>query len=109
MARISDLQLALTGSAPVARGPAAAAAPPSTVDPATDAPMMETATAEAIGALVRVSDGAILWNERTTATMTAGKPGPQPESVRRRVAVDAVRFSLVQLERRFRQYRLRFE
>jgi hypothetical protein len=70
----------------------------------------ESATAEAIGALVRVSDGAVLWSARTTATMTGStRANETAPAARRRVALDAVRFSLVQLERRFRQYRHRFE
>ena len=103
MARVSDLELAVT-TVPTS----AASTPPK--DPRPDADAQESATAEAIGALVRVSDGAVLWNARTTATMSGGvRANETPAASRSRIALDAVRFSLVQLDRRFRQYRHRFE
>jgi len=107
MARVSDLELALLHTPRAGAGARSADNPTDglTADSAT----RDTATAEALGAFVRVSDGAILWNERTTATMTGQQDGADIEKSRRKMAVDAVRFSLLQLERRFRQYRLRFE
>ncbi len=74
-----------------------------------DSPALESATAEAIGALVRVSDGAILWRDRTSATMHGGAGGSGAAAFRKHIALEAIRFSLVQLERRFRQFRLRYE
>ncbi len=103
MARVPDLEIAVT-TVP------ASVAGSSPRDLRPDADAQESATAEAIGALVRVSDGAVLWNARTTATMSGGvRANETPAASRRRIARDAVRFSLVQLDRRFRQYRHRFE
>jgi hypothetical protein len=107
MARVSDLELALIRPAQTAT--ALSSADSHSNAQSTDAGTRDTATAEAIGALVRVSDGEVLWNERTKATMTGQQEGAGNEKSRRHMAVDAVRFSLIQLERRFRQYRLRFE
>jgi len=108
LARVSDLELAMGDSAAV---PVDLASPihgrPNEKAPPNSTPL-DTASAEAVGALVRVSDGAVLWQGRTTATTTR-QIGDRNAATRTRVAFDAVRFSLLQLERRFRQYRLRFE
>jgi len=103
MANVPDLEMAIV-TAPSSKDILSPGVPTGETE------AQESATAEAIGALVRVSDGAVLWNARTTATMTGGtRANETPAAARRRVAMDAVRFSLVQLERRFRQYRHRFE
>jgi hypothetical protein len=107
MARVSDLELALVNGPRMAAG---ALSTDRTADVLTaDSAPRDTATAEAIGALVRVSDGAVLWNERTKATMSGQLEGRGLENARRHMAIDAVRFSLLQLERRFKQFRLRYE
>lgn len=68
------------------------------------------ARAEAVGALVRVKDGAILWQERTNVTTTAHPPIPGVKSVPTdtQLAQDATRFALLQLERLFHRYRSGF-
>ncbi|HLJ56043.1 MAG TPA: hypothetical protein VKT77_13470 [Chthonomonadaceae bacterium] len=103
MARVADLQMSIEmAGGPDAPSPGQAVAH--------YAESQESATAEAVGALVRVADGALLWSARTTATMTGRtRSGEAAALARRRIAVDAVRFSLVQLERRFRQYRNKFQ
>lgn len=69
------------------------------------------ARAEAVGALVRVGDGALLWRDRAAATMTVrlshGKTAVGTTG--RQVAEDAVHFALLQLQRQFRSYRAGFE
>ena len=69
------------------------------------------ARAVAIGALVRVDDGEILWFERTTATMNAHDvkvTGIADFSTSKRLVNDVSRFSLLQLQRRFALYRRQF-
>lgn len=83
------------------------------------APMVATneetecgARAEVTGALVRVADGVVLWDSRTTATMTARPPRRGAAFTRdseRRVAVDAVRFALLHLQRELASYRAGFD
>ena len=70
------------------------------------------ARVEAAAALVRAVDGAILWRERATATMSA--PGGANRDARSRqtdasLIHDATRFALIELARRFRHYRADFE
>ncbi len=69
------------------------------------------ARAVAIGALVRVEDGKILWFERTTATMSAHDikvTGIDDFSTSKKLVNDVSRFSLLQLQRRFALYRRQF-
>ena len=109
LARISDLEMAL---APISGAPASGALeanPRQGALPADGVPPDDSATAESVGALVRVSDGAVLWQERATATWSAGASSPRNATARQHTALNAARFSLAQLERRFRQYRRRFE
>ncbi len=81
------------------------------VSPTRAALIERQALVEAVGALVRVRDGALLWHDRATATMSArsllnGRP------IRLRteaeVARDAARFALLQLQREFERYRAGF-
>ena len=105
--RVSDLELALSSGTNSATRPAQ---PTGQAAVSPEGPSgNESASAEAIGALVRVSDGAVLWNEQTRATMTEQAGNARLDKARRHMAADAVRFALLQLERRFRQYRLRFQ
>jgi hypothetical protein len=68
------------------------------------------ARAEAVGALVRVEDGVVVWQHRATATMTARSPvGGAEGAADKQVMADAVRFALVELQRLFWDYRARFE
>jgi hypothetical protein len=112
LARVTDISLE--------EGPVES---PNTQPAAPETPQIETsARAGAVGALVRVFDGAILWRERATATMT-GRRSASPAviqnsksslpdltvSVERKLCEDAARFALLQLQREWRQYRLRFE
>lgn len=67
---------------------------------------------EAVAALVRVGDGALLWHDRAIATLAAPLPeftvngkSPSTQSLVR----DATRFALVELQRRLRRYRSTFE
>ena len=67
----------------------------------------QEARVESVGALVRVSDGAVLWRDRATATMTAHTvhtDEPYSTQMARRVARDATRFSLIDLSRRLTHY-----
>jgi hypothetical protein len=71
----------------------------------------EEARAVAVGALVRVKDGALLWQDRATATMTTRQPEYSSAALsgERQVVRDATRFALLQLQRQFRHYRAGFE
>jgi len=109
LARVWDIETAVNATVP-APGELPGSVGASAQDPAVaQESSTDTASAEAIGALVRVSDGAVLWRDRTTATTAERVDMQDPGTSRKRLALDAVRFSLLQLERRFRQYRLRFE
>lgn len=69
------------------------------------------ARAEAMGVLVRVSDGAVLWQDRVTAAAN-GHIRPTSavaDSSRRDLAHSALRFVLMQLRRSLHAYRARFE
>ncbi len=68
------------------------------------------ARAEAFGAMIRVADGAILWQDRATATMTLHPTADRkPASIDRQAVEDAEHFALSDLNRRFSAYRARFE
>jgi hypothetical protein len=70
------------------------------------------AKAEAVGALIRASDGMILWRAHAAATMSALMPGnaePATWPTEQHIAGDAVRFALVDLERQLAHYRDSFE
>jgi hypothetical protein len=71
---------------------------------------MREARAEAVGALVRVSDGAVLWQDHATATMTL-RPTEKNKtvSVDKHVVEQAEHFALIGLQRRFYDYRVHFE
>ncbi len=73
-----------------------------------------TARVEASGTLIRVSDGVTLWQDHGAAVLPAnGSPlrpaGRFSPTAEQQVARDAIRFALIDLELRFRQYRARFE
>lgn len=75
-------------------------------------PRERQARAQASGALVRTSDGRILWQDRADATMTAlpernGRPIPMRTEAE--VGRDAIRFALVQLQRQFAEFRAGYE
>jgi hypothetical protein len=68
------------------------------------------ARAEAVGALVRVSDGVILWQDHATATMTLHPTETdKPRSIDRQAVEQAEHFALTALQARFRAYRAHFE
>ena len=70
------------------------------------------ARAVANGALIRISDGKILWQDRTVASMSSSNvsvANPKDFSSAKRLATDATRFSLLQLQRHFNLYRRQFE
>jgi hypothetical protein len=68
------------------------------------------ARAEAVGALVRVADGAVLWQDHATATMTLQPTGNhKTTSLDRQAVEEAEHFALTELQRRFRAYRAHFE
>ncbi len=68
------------------------------------------ARAEAVGALVRVSDGVILWQDHATATMTLNPTGDhKPASIDQQAVAQAEHFALTALQGRFRTYRNHFE
>jgi hypothetical protein len=121
MAHITDVEVdtgppALAGETAAAApasglAPAGAAATlPGMARPAAPAPVVweSEARAEAVGALVRVSDGAVLWRDRALAS-TADRRAPGDLSPADRVITErAIRFALVQLQRRFHDYRATF-
>jgi hypothetical protein len=117
MARIGDLELAQEMGAPGGTESSRQEEPEAQMKRASISAQGRpsermTARAEAIGAFVRVSDGAVLWHERTTATSASFTSSANPEGdspAARRAVSDAVHFALLQLERRFRQYRSRYE
>ena len=69
-----------------------------------------SARVEASGALMRVEDGALLWRDRVTATMTASpRTAAAPKSQSNQALThDAIHFALVELQRRLRRYRSTF-
>jgi hypothetical protein len=116
MARIGDLEIAQEMGRPRGSAPSNLNVNAEARDPGAGSRTLSgqqvSASAEAIGAFVRVSDGALLWHERTTATSTIALPAGTPEGdspAARRAATDAIQFALLQLERRFRQFRSRYE
>ena len=65
--------------------------------------------AEAIGMLVRVRDGVILWQGSAAATMNSRQvltDKAQIQAANHQIAEDAARFALLQLQRQFRAYRM---
>jgi hypothetical protein len=72
-----------------------------------DDPQSYEGQAEVAGVLVRVADGAILWQDRASATMTlrnAPRRSPSAAPLDRLAALDAVKFALLELQRRFQRY-----
>ncbi|MCW3096479.1 MAG: hypothetical protein JWL77_2097 [Chthonomonadaceae bacterium] len=68
------------------------------------------ARAEAVGALVRVSDGVVLWQDHATATMTLRPTeADKPHSIDKQAVAQAEHFALTALQARFRAYRAHFE
>lgn len=68
------------------------------------------ARAEAVGALVRVADGVVLWQDHAAATMTLHPTGDaRSRSIDKEAVQEAEHFALTELQRRFRAYRARFE
>jgi len=109
MARISDLEMSLTAQDSRSAGKAEAPVKRTVASQDEDTAPAESASAEAIGALVRVSDAALLWNHRTSATWQGRNRGAQDAAGRKRTAESAIRFALAQLDHRFQIYRRRFE
>ncbi len=75
-------------------------------------PVVHAARAEAAGTLIRVADGAILWKEFASASMTTqDNPAIKKNSndIDRTTARDAVKFALIELQRKFRKYRSKFQ
>lgn len=68
------------------------------------------ARAEAVGALVRVSDGMVLWQDHTSATLTLHPTArDRPQSIDKTAVLQAEHYALTALQRRFREYRDHFE
>lgn len=64
----------------------------------------DAARAEAVGMMLRVADGMVLWEERVQATME-GRFSDTRRDGAKRVVQDAERFALLELQRRFAKYR----
>jgi hypothetical protein len=67
---------------------------------------------EAVAALVRVVDGTVQWQDRATSTTTApltAQNAAGNTSAERSLVHDAIRFALIELQRRLRHYRAGFE
>jgi hypothetical protein len=126
LARVTGVQLD-TGPAEIVAAPEPAdptearvvstwdetAAPRPAPPPAPSGPTVETgARAEVVGALVRVADGAVLWNGRTSATMTVRSDSVtamRRPPTDRSLARDAIHFALIDLQRLLAAYRASFE
>lgn len=67
------------------------------------------ARAEALAMLVRISDGAVLWRERATATVTTAPDGQYVVQTDADLVRDASHFALIELQRRLRHWRADFE
>ena len=68
--------------------------------------------AEAVGVLLRVSDGSILWRDRAAVTRSGRADRAHPSTTlyqEQKVARDAAKFALLDLKRRFHRYVARFE
>ena len=68
--------------------------------------------AEAVGVLLRVSDGAILWRDRAAVTLPSRADRSRSFATVRQeqaVARDATKYALLDLQRRFHKYVARFE
>ena len=68
--------------------------------------------AEAVGVLLRVSDGAILWRDRSAVSLPSRADRSHSFSTLRQeqsVARDAAKFALLDLQRRFHKYVAHFE
>jgi hypothetical protein len=106
LAHITDIELE--------GGPPPSAAPAITPAVAAGSPAVDQqseARAVAVGTLVRVSDGAVLWRAHSSATMSAPLSHPTAPLIRatdRTLAGDAVRFALVDLSRQLDRYRASF-
>ncbi len=68
------------------------------------------AQAETFGALVRVSDGKILWQDRASASLRVRpRVGQRKFETDAEIVGDAAMFALLELQRRFARYRAQFE
>lgn len=63
---------------------------------------------EVTGALVRTTDGTVLWQDRARATMKEHTPSASLQVVEQRVIQTALRFAWLDLQRRFHAYRESF-
>ncbi len=64
--------------------------------------------AESVGVLVRISDGKVVWTDRVATSLRVRSPeagGTSKVVSERKAVLEAIRFSLVQLSRRFKEYR----
>ncbi len=114
LAKVSDIELSSAAAAPKEKG-ASRVVSDSAISQRSSKVASVTANrdarAVAIGTLIRVADGEILWFERTTATMSAHDvkvTGIADFSSAKRLVNDVSRFSLLQLQRRFALYRRQF-
>jgi len=113
LAHVTDIEMEEGTSRPQAGsppGPAPGRPGRSESAAASGAVRERVARAETAGALVRIGDGAILWNDRATATMTVRPEDSLTAGLSdRQVAEDAIHFALLDLQWRFRRYRASFE
>ena len=110
LARVTDIEVSEGASDPA-----------TLVSNAAPAEAERAVRVEAVAVLVRVSDGAILWQDRATSTTTAplGAQGAAGSASSEKAAQsiqpvqsmihDATRFALIELQRRLRHYRAQFE
>ena len=96
LTRINDIELS-EGQA----GPALLASSGPTAEP-----LEQSANVDASAILVRVSDGVLLWQDRGSAIMKSVNGHIQNY---RGLIHDATRFALLELQRRLRLYRAKFE
>ncbi|HLV79858.1 MAG TPA: hypothetical protein VKT32_06225 [Chthonomonadaceae bacterium] len=113
LAHVTDIEMEAGTADPQAghpAGPGGGRLAGSALESARPMARERVARAEAAGALVRVADGAVLWSDRAAESMTVRPEDSLTAGLSdRQVAEDAVHFALLELQRRFRRYRARFE
>ena len=68
------------------------------------------AQAATFGALIRVADGTIVWQDRASASLRVRpRMGQRKTETDAEIIRDAAMFALLELQRRFARYRSQFE
>lgn len=108
VARVTDVQLAV---APHASNNDQAGGADQQIASQANRAWEREAHAEASGALIRVRDGQLIWTDRGDTTITS-REKLSPELLKdgeRRIVLQAEKFALIDLKRRFFEFRSQFE